>query len=216
MTVTKIVFHTLISIFLLKSAIFGQVNRNGDFQYWYYLSVEKTLIDAWSSRLIGVMRWGDDASQLYFTYGQWQMVYTKKCFEIAPGYRQEYFKPLRDWSTRYNPLIDISLFFPGKWRWEDRNRIVYHIPEDSDSAWIYRNRLRLISPQIMPLFKLKLFVDDEVFFHEGFGFVQNRLSIGLVGDPTSWLTGRIYYMYRNLRVGEIWTYQNVLAFHMYF
>jgi hypothetical protein len=207
----------LAAVFLLPSTIYGQVNHNGDFQVWSYLSIEKEINSAWRSRFLGVMRWGDDASTLYFTYAQWQAVYRNKDLEIAPGYRQEYFKPGREWFARYNPLIDITLFFPcTTWRWEDRNRFVYQIPQNVSSSLIYRNRLRVTSPELTSFFKLKLFLEDEVFFQEGVGFNQNRVAIGLVGSLTSYLDGRLYYMYRTLKQGSTWTYQNVLAFHFYF
>lgn len=162
------------------------------------------------------MRYGDDASRLYFAYGQWQLVYKEKCIEVAPGYRQEYFRPNQLWLTRYNPMIDVTFFLPFMWQWEDRNRILYHIRDNLPSVFIYRNRLRLTTPQFTCVLKLQFFVDDEVFFQEELGFVQNRLSIGLFSSPASWIKARVYYMYRNLKLGDIWTYQNVLAFHIYF
>lgn len=201
---------------LLKSTVDGQVNHNGDFQVWSYLSIEKKLEDAWSSRLVGVMRWGDDASTLYFMYAQWQAVYKKKFIEVAPGYRQEYFKPAQEWFVRYNPLIDVTLFFEGVWQWEDRNRILYHIPQNVSSSFIYRNRLRVTSPEMTSFFELKFFAEDEVFFQEHIGFSQNRFTIGLLGTLTSYLKGRIYYTYRNLKQENHWNYQNVLGVHVYF
>ncbi len=60
---SKRILQLILSVLLLKSMSYAQVNHNGDFQVWEYLSVEKDLVNSMSSRLIGVMRWGDDASR---------------------------------------------------------------------------------------------------------------------------------------------------------
>lgn len=213
---SKRILQLIFSLLILKSMGYAQVNHNGDFQIWEYLSVEKELVNSLSSRLIGVMRWGDDASRFYFAYGQWQLVYRKKCIEVAPGYRQEYFRPGKIWLDRKNPMLDVTFFLPGKWRLEDRHRVIYHIREDLPSIFIYRNRLRLTTPEVDACLKLQFFIDDEIFYLEDLGFAQNRVSVGIFCGASSWVKGRAYYMYRNLKQGNIWTYQNVLAFHVYF
>lgn len=163
---------------------------------------------------MGEGRWGNNASELYFVYIQGQAVYTTKWLEIAPGYRQAFVRLAQD--TIHVPLVDITLFFPGTWQWEDRNRFFYQIPEEAPSHFIYRNRLRLTSPEISRFLKLKLFVDDEIFYHEGRGVSQNRTSVGMLATQTSYLKMRLYYMYRLLKQEPIWTYQNVMAIHLLF
>lgn len=207
-------FRTLASIFFLTSIIQGAVDQNGDFQIWNYWSVDKTIKNNWGARLMGEGRWGNNASELYFVYFQAQAVNTTKWLEIAPGFRQAFVRLAQD--IHHIPLVDITLFLPGTWQWEDRNRFFYVIPEDAPSHFVYRNRLRLISPEVTRFLKLKLFADDEFFYHEGRGISQNRASIGLLSTHTAYLKLRLYYTYRLLKQEPIWTYQNVMAIHIIF
>jgi hypothetical protein len=201
---------------LATSKLCGQLNENGDFQVWSFLSVENRFAKTWHSRLWGVARWGDDASQLYFTYAQGQIVYTKNWFEVAPGYRQEYHISANQWEPVYAPLCDIFFTLIGKWEIEDRNRIIYHMPKNAEKHWSYRNRIRLLSPAIPSFFSIKLFLDNEFFFREKVGFNQNRLSIGVLGTPLSFLNVRVNYMYRSLKSSEVWIHHNVAVAHFHF
>lgn len=210
-----------ISVFVLLvlgAKLEAQVNQNGDFQIWNYDSIEGKTGSVFGTRLTVEERWGDNASRLYFVYGQLQVVYAKRWLEIAPGYRQEYFRSAQKWQPSYTPMADITFFSTSPWQVADRSRIMYQIPQDASvpSAWIYRNRLRLTSPALSSFLKPQFFIDEEAFFREREGFYQNRVSIGLFSTFTSFLQGRIFYIYRNLKQTSGWTYQNVLALHLYF
>lgn len=198
---------------LFISSLLGQVNSNGDVQFWDLNSLEIELKSGWSARFITESRFGDDVSKLYQVYGQMQFAYRDVWCEVAPGFRQTYVKAGRRWRSDSAPMVDITFYSRTNWELEDRSRIFHFIPEDSSSFWIYRNRLRLTSP----LFShFKFYADDEVFFTEREGFHQNRLSGGLFTSLTDNVNARIFYMYRNLLVSNRWTYQNVVSLHLYF
>lgn len=237
MQIFKNAKHIVFVLFLLSSTAFARVNQNGDFQIWNYLSFEQQIKRNLASRLLGEWRFGDQASRLYLTYIQLQGVYKKNKLEIAPGYRQEYSRPEKNWRAFYTPLIDITFFFNATEKlfsskrqslspirdffcffvdWEDRNRIFYQIPEHLPASWIYRNRLRMTSSEITRCLKLKLFLDEEIFLREREGFFQNRVSFGLFATFNAKVSGRIYYIYRLLKQDSDWTYQDVLAFQLFF
>jgi len=200
---------------LSSSTLAAQLNSDGDFQLWSRFELDSKIRSSLSSRLVSEGRWGDHASLLYFAYIQAQLVYATKWLEIAPGYRGSFFLRRPRWIPIHNPMLDITLFFPGHWRIEDRSRIFYAISEEEPPFWIYRNRVRLISPKVSCFYKVSFFIDEEVFFVERRGFMENRIGIGILKEISSTLHIQANYLYRNLKIDD-WTFQNILFLGLFF
>jgi hypothetical protein len=213
-----------ITFLVFSFPLWAQVNKNGDFQFWDFVIYDQKIQKDVGFRLTGEVRWGDDLSKLYFYYGQAQGVYSKKWIEIAPGFREQRTAPTGVWVTSHMPMVDITLFFLPrnrksffkKWELDDRSRIFYVIIHDMPSNWIYRNRLQITSPQLFSHYPLRFFLSEEAFLHQRNRFYENRVSAGLIATLASCLKARLFYMYRNVKQSEVWTYQNVISFQLFF
>ena len=99
------------SLLFIPFALFGRVNQDGDYQVWFYQSVEKEFREAFFTRFQTEFRFGDDVSKLYFKYGQIDLVFRPtRWFHIGPGYRHAYTRlldPSMDWKGIYSPFLDV-------------------------------------------------------------------------------------------------------------
>lgn len=209
---------------LISSPLNARVDENGDIQFWSQNSFDFTIKKEFGTRLTEEMRWGDNVSTLYYVYGQAQLYYKTEHVEIAPGYRQSFINLDNQWYKRSVPFVDVTFFlkdrwdFNCSWDFEDRNRLMVEIREmgDGRAVWVYRNRLRALSPQFIPYLKLKLFVEDELFFVEWGGFSENRLGLGFLARLLPCVSSRLYYTLRSLNREEKWIFQHVVNFHFHF
>ena len=100
-------------------------------------------------------------------------------------------------------------------RFEQRNRVQYQIFETGGERWLYRNRLRIISPWRWTKLRLNPFVGQEFFWEEGRGINQTRLTGGLFLHIHERFKLNFFYMMRHTRRGGDWARQNVFSAHIY-
>lgn len=159
------------------------------------------------------LRFADDVSKAYFTYIQGQYIFKPTlCFSFAPGYRQQYSRSeLRDWRHFYSPMADINFMGDFKqFKWIDRSRIQYVVGPDRNRA-LYRNRLRFTLPGKTISYTL----DDEIFFTQGAGFSQNRLSFGPIINIGPYFSTRLFYMLRHIKISD-WRVNHVFGCYLFY
>lgn len=201
--------------FLLVSAGWAQIDKNGDFQIWTREIIKKHFNPTWAFLIMQENRIGDDASKLFHIFLHAQGIYKPtQWLGIAPGYRQSWRRfPLNSnhWLPEYSPLIDVTFVMrPGDWQFVDRNRVQYRVIDSDPSHWLYRNRFRIIPPWSFTRFCLNPFIDNEILFHQRFGFDEDRLCGGFLLWIYENLSGQLYYMCRFLKKEPHWIHTNVL------
>lgn len=201
----------------------AQINKNGDFQIWNREIFLQHFNPPWSWYVMWEGRWGDDASKLYHTILQAEVIYKPvKWLSIAPGYRQSLRRfPLNSnhWKPEYSPITDVICAARASgWEFVDRNRVQYIIFQSDPSHWLYRNRIRIIPPWNFSNHCINPFVDNEFFFRQDFGFNEDRLCGGFLIWIRGNLSGQLYYMARfqkNLNPTQ-WVHQNILNITLLF
>lgn len=203
---------------LLSSALFSEINSNGDFQIWAREIVKVHITPKWAFYELCEGRFGDNASKLYHTLMQVEGLYTPiPGITMGLGYRQSLRRyPLQSnhWKPEYSPLADVFIrTYLSDWELHDRNRVQYVIFQPLPrSRWLYRNRFRIVPPWNFTKYKINPFIDNEVFFFEQRGFNQDRLCCGLLMQFTNSCGGQIYYMARfeKRENPTYWVHQNIL------
>lgn len=197
-------FLVILLTFFLSSLHGGGFNRDNDFQVWIYDGVHTKLSKRTSLYLESELRYGDNASLLYFYYLQTRFFFSPcKWLDIAPGYRQIF--SLRSpedhtWRPIYNPLTDVIFKKEfRKWEFSDRSRFQYLIFEDEKNAWLYRNRLQIRAPWKIGRIGIHPQISNELFFRERRGFAQNRFAVGGIFPLAKKIEGSLQYMLRSLK-----------------
>lgn len=201
---------------LFPALVWAAVDQNGDFQIWQRNFVIKHFANRWSSWTISELRWGDDASKLYYVLLQSQFYYRLVPWLIVgPGYQQAWTRepPAISWKPQYIPFADaiFRIRFSG-WEIQDRNRLQYVLYDSSPSHWWYRNRFRVIAPSMLPSPHLAFFIDNECFWRQTAGVDEDRASGGLILQWMDIWGGEIFYMARFLKQMNGWIHNNVLSF----
>jgi len=201
-------------LFFLPVLAFAQINQNGDFQVWARSFNEVELNDTFGVQVWGEMRWGDNGSKLYFNYLQGQMVYRPAWWMfVAPGYRQVVRRlPTNSnhWAFQYVLLVDVAfvVWKYNGWEVRDRNRVEYIIVQTENNPWQYRNRLRLLAPELggwcIP------YVENEIFWRQTRGINQDRVSGGMIVQFSEHVGSEVSYILRFQKRAEDWVHQNVL------
>lgn len=168
--------------FLFVSPIYGKISQNQDFQLWLFNSWKWKVGKGTSFILDTELRYGDNASQAYYSYLQSQLEFTL-CPEviITPGYRQDYLLRFnkKKWEFIYAPFFEITLIKKrNEWDIKNRGRLFYFLSEIGKPQWQYRHRLHITSPWKWGTLKFTPWIYDEVFFTERIGLSQNRFSVG--------------------------------------
>jgi hypothetical protein len=203
-------------LLLLPFSAFARIDQNGDFQVWARSFTETELSDHWAVQVWGEMRWGDNASKLFYNYLQGQIVYRPAWWMfIAPGYRQGLRRfPLSSnhWEFEYAPIVDVAFILLQKAGWEvrDRNRVEYILFDSDPNHWLYRNRLRVITPWTFTGWNLNPYIENEVFWRQARGVNQDRVSTGFMMQFSEHVGGETSYILRLQKQETGWVHQNVL------
>jgi len=203
-------------LLILASNCFSSVLKRGDFQLWNAMHTTFQLKDHLGLKLEGEVRTGNDVSEVFFVYGQASIEYKPvKWFLLGGGYRHQWIFLDSKWFNVYSPLLDVKgIWIIDHFGITNRNRVQYLIIENDKHRWLYRNRLRF-SYQI-DSWKMRPFIDDEVFFLQGGGFVQNRATAGIIFLLDDWINLDLFYMLRHLSVDSHFRHQNVFGLYLNF
>jgi Protein of unknown function (DUF2490) len=204
-------FVSLLSCAQLLAVDFS---RDGDFQFWFYVALNKKICQNAKITFEPEFRFGDNASTLYNYYFQSRLyVEANPWLDVAGGYRQQFVRRAIDgkWRTVYSPLADIFLKRTFcKVDFDLRNRIQYAISNRGPALWTYRQRYRFAIPIDTGRFTLRPVIWDEIFFAQRRGFFENRFSIGASVLPGNGLTLTAHYTLRHVEAARRWIKNNVL------
>lgn len=214
---SKWYFRIVCLLFLCISIIpvSGEVDDDGDIQFWLFGSLEKEIKPCSKFSVDGELRYADRGGVLRLAYFQLRYVYqVRKWLEWGPGYRNSWFlnPSERKWGQIYSPFFDLVCKIPiDKWLLEKRTRAQRNFNKYSPNNWELRERWKLAAPCKWGTLRLTPWIYDEVFFREYIGLSQNRLAFGVsfpVGDLE--MKTSLYYMVRHLKMGtELWHLQHV-------
>jgi len=176
-----------------------KLNKDNDAQVWVKSSFKKSLGCYFATDFTSEFRFGGNLSSLYFYYFQGRLLYTPTPgIEIAPGFRQHYFRPRDEgkWLPNSIPMGDITFYgcLQG-FEINDRNRFQFPLKEQFSIRWVYRNRLTLFFPQ-RNRSMLRPMMSNEIFFKDGKEFVENRYETGWLLTLGSSAKGGVTYIVR--------------------
>lgn len=198
-------------LFLSLNPLFGAE----DWRFWNTDSIQGKLAEKLSAKIEGEFRFRDDMSKHYYTHADISLTYSVvKWFDASIGYRQIYSLKGEDWRDTNYPHINGTV----KWNWQDwkfsnRVRFAYSMPEGADDYLEFRNILVIASPWKVTPLKLNPYASDEVFYNFDLEeWNENRLFLGL-GFPIfiENIGGKIYYMYNSKKSQGEWDNYNTLG-----
>jgi hypothetical protein len=202
------------------SSIFAQSKK--DFQIWNYNTLYGQLnkhVDLFTSV---EFRYRDNGTTFYYNHEHIELpIHVCSFIDIGPAYRQVFRLPSSSstqWVTSYQPNFNLT-FLWKIWglHFADRSRIT-EIIEGSNvrDAWQYRNKLSVYKVLKKGPNEIRLFADDEIFFHQyENGIRQNRTSIGLNIGLFKKIWVDIGYRYRILKLINGWERNNILMLNAY-
>lgn len=209
-------YTRILACLFCSISLYSTVNDNGDFQIWQRDTCNIALSKKMQLKFETEFRFGNDAQELFFKYGQAGLVYKHRLWlKVSPAFRFIARRSDSDagWVAICDPMLDIETtnkVGKGEFKW--RNRLEYFILSGQENAFLYRMRVRYNFPKahyVVP------FIDEELFFFEGQGYNQNRLTLGLSWKVGNRLSLSPSYMLRHDDFTDMWRYQNVLNLHFH-
>jgi len=194
------------------------LNDDGDWQFWTYDSATVKLTDRTALALDGMLRYGDDMSELWYWHADVGLVFkVNKHLALKPSYRHKAVETgpkahpvmgdLHEWRYVRNPSINAILSAkPGGWKIKNVCRLAYWDFDDdfqelgamriNTDRWLYRNITAVIPPVVLTGMKLMPFAKEDVFVDLKEGEVnRNRLSAGLIMGKYKTAKPSLYYMW---------------------
>lgn len=204
-------FILLSLVVLISGPLFGAE----DWRFWNTDIIQGRLTERSSAKIEGEFRFKDGMSEHYYTHADLSLTYNVvKWFDASLAYRQIYSLEGADWKDTNYPHINGTI----KWDWVDwkfsnRGRLAYSMPEGADDYWEFRNILVIKSPWEITPFKLNPYVSDEVFYNFDLEeWNENRASIGLsLPIFLENISGKVYYMYNSKKSQGEWDSYNILG-----
>lgn len=208
-----------IYLLLFPLFAFGRINGPADYQIWQRTILTAKMAHQWDFLLTEETRFGDNITKFYYTYLQANFSYiANQWVTLSPGYRQVYKRsPLSStqWRPEYSPMIDIYFNWKkNNWKFSDRSRIQYLIFESNPDHWVYRNQLRITTPWKVTSFEANPYIEEEVFFRQNQGFVENRVTFGFSEQMTKHVVMDFFYIARYLKNSPSWVYNNIFGFNL--
>jgi hypothetical protein len=176
-----------------------QAFANGDRQFWWQGTIEKTLSRNWALYLGNELRYGNEFSHLYLSRVDGGAIYRFNGWaECALGYknfRKE--KETNVWQTVYIPTIDWWFYVHGPFvsiTWQ--NKFEFQNPSGEANFFLNRNKITLTSPRKWTSLHLQPFVAGEAFYYFNSHQVQiRRLFVGMhVSPPHSFFRTTLQYL----------------------
>lgn len=204
-----------IIIIILNILIIMPVFSAEDWRFWNTDSIEGNLTEKLSAKIEGEFRFKDNMSEHYYTHADLSLAYNiVKWFDFGLGYRQIYNLKGADWKDTNYPHINGTVKWNwADWKFSDRVRFAYAMPQDAVDYWEFRNLFVIKSPwKITPL-KLNPYISDEVFYNFDLSeWTENRAIIGIeLPIIKENIIGKLYYMYDSKKSSGIWDNYNTLG-----
>lgn len=199
---------------VLAAALQAQAYREGDSQLWLGPGVET---GAGPGVKVGVdtsSRFGDSMSD-YF-YQSYEPSVTWKAapwLDLGVAYEIIQNKKNDEWLDEQVPKVNLTIKGDaGPLQLSNRSRMEYRIREAATDEWRYRDRIRLQQAKGWTGWKLKPYVENELYFSvEEQSFNENRAAAGFGFEPKAWLKAELYYMVRSTLKDDLWTDSNIVG-----
>jgi len=209
-------------------------NEDGDWQFWTYDSATVKLTERASLAFDGMLRFGDDMSDLWYWHGDAGLLFKAgKGLAVKASYRHKALQTgprtspmgnLHEWRCISNPSINAILAGKfGGWKIKNVCRLAYWDFDDdfrelggmriNTDRWLYRNITAVIPPIAFTDLKIAPFIKEDVFvdFKEG-EINRNRLSAGLIMGGYKAVKPSLYYMWEATDWSQSgWRHINVLG-----
>jgi hypothetical protein len=189
------------TVFLVVSAVNGQLISRSDTQQWTDVQFAVPLSKSIDFNFGGTLRLGRDLERpvderigfgATFKFGNH--------LSVSPNYQYIGMQPFRGrrvWENRLSLPINVR-FDLGKFRLSDRNLFERRIRHPGINATRYRNRIQLEHPIGPSKMKLSIYVSEEVFYDWSFNaWVRNRAAIGVTKVFNKAWTQDFYYLRQN-------------------
>jgi hypothetical protein len=210
-----IFIHVLVAVGMVFSSMVWAYD-SGDFQYWNTNESEWKAAKDWKLSVGEDLRWGDGASELYYTHTDMGLTYSgmAKWLDIRAGYRLAFTKDKKEWKYENRPNFTATLKYDVLgFKLSDRNRIEYRDIEDKKHSWRYRNRLQVKYPFTFDKVVLAPYMADEIFLdcsNRG-ELTRNRLYSGIELGMFKHIVVDIYYLWQTSKGKSGWTDYNILG-----
>lgn len=206
-----------IFFFILPCALFGRLNKAGDFQVWNSDGLNIPLSKKIHFSGNAEFRYGDHRKKLYYKHYQGGFLFARSphtLFYIA--YRHIYNRVRGKWVAEYDPILDLT-FQVGNRRGlfiSNRSRLQYRVLGEKlggKNRWVYRNRLEFTPPYRLSKRNIAPFLADEFFWQETRGIDQNRLQAGLTIPYHQRTQLNLSYLLRSIKnLEKKWIHQNIV------
>lgn len=210
----KIVFLSISVVSLMYGSICFAFD-DGDFQYWNTESVTWKIDDDWKMGLEEELRFGDDASNLYYHRTDLSVTYSgiTDWLDAGVSYRHVFEEKSSDWKQENRPHLNAAV----KWKISDidfsnRVRFEYRNREDAENYWRYRNKFSIKFPFKLTKLNIQPYVADEIFYDFNEETLnKNRVYAGFGFTIFKNLKAEIYYLLESSKTGKDWKDTNVLG-----
>lgn len=205
----------IMSMLMLLSALTAsQAYETGDAQMWLTVGASGKFTNNLAVAVNEQLRWGDDASELYYTETALQLAWdAREWLTLGAVYTEAYdlkTKTLYDasgkavldnyWADEHQPAAEAT--FKGKakgWKMDDRVRVEYRMKEDTQDYFRYRNRVRFISPWKWTALKINPRAYYEVNLSDmpagvDWVFDRQRVYVGATLSLVDRVNGELYYL----------------------
>jgi len=140
-------------------------------------------------------------------------------YQLAPslslrvGYRRAWFRFTDEWQPENRGYLEG--YFADRingFRVSNRARVEFRRFDWRDDDVRLRNAITIEAPWAMTPFKLKPYLEEEVFFSTRAGQIEaNWLGGGLAWRPANGVKLKLGYRWNRFRVGDEWNNRNVLV-----
>ncbi|MDD4894159.1 MAG: DUF2490 domain-containing protein [Candidatus Omnitrophica bacterium] len=201
---------------ILAAPIAAYTYDDGDFQVWHTEIQEKEINKESRLTLEEELRFGDDASELYYYYFDIGYAYdVNKNLTLGLNYRQIYDKkqPYNKFKIENRPHINATLKYAlSGFQLDDRNRLEYRHFDYQEDSWEYRNKFTVKFPWKFTRLQIQPYLADEIFLKlNGIDLNRNRLYSGFMFTVLKNLKAEIYYLLQKTKSSGKWTAVNVLG-----
>ncbi len=199
---------------VLAGVLQSQAYREGDSQLWTVLGADAQVAPSVRLGVETGARWGDSMSDYFYEVAEPGVTWKAQSWlDVGASYEIIRQKKNGDWLDEQVPKVTVTLKGDsGPLQLSNRSRFEYRIREAASDEWRYRDRLRLQLAKGLTEWKLKPFVDDELYYSgDEQLFNENRASAGFGFEPRAWLKAELYYMVRSTLKSNVWTDSNILG-----
>jgi len=202
--------------FVLICASLAFAYDDGDFQVWQTNKASWKINDDWKICFEDEMWWGDNASDFYYHHMDAGINYSglAKWLEVGFNYRGIYLQSNNTWSYEHRPHLNVTLKTDIKdFSIFNRSRFEFRIGEQMEDKFRYRNKTTVRFPWKWTRFKIRPYVEDEVFIEsESVELSRNRIYAGVTFNIIGPLGGELFYMIQSSKSSSSdWNGTNVLG-----